>query len=172
MFVNMAFCSYINWFTSVFISEKCYGPESETIADDGGVDVDEHVVTDCSPLTVVIHYQTSFGAAVTSHQSDSNIWTSSMYHYHGQLRLCTFRVASYLGASQRWVPEVMSLASRILEDISKVLDFALVSTSKFLALVLASAPRLWPWSCVGKSSKCWRACISKGRIYQCCKEFH
>jgi len=45
-------------------------PESKSIADNTGSFVREPVITDCSPLSIVVDFQTSLVGRVTSAQSD------------------------------------------------------------------------------------------------------
>ena len=45
-----------------------YQPESETVADNAGVDVVEVIVANCSPNSVVQHFQSSLITQRTSYQ--------------------------------------------------------------------------------------------------------
>jgi len=55
-------------------------PESKSIADNTGSFVREPVITYCSPLSIVVDFQTSLVGRVTSAQSDFHSWTSSISH--------------------------------------------------------------------------------------------
>ena len=59
---------------------KQYKPKSETVAGNGGINVGEPVITNCSPLSIVVDFQTSLGGRVTPAQSDCAIWTSAISH--------------------------------------------------------------------------------------------
>jgi len=50
-----------------------YKPESKTIADNTSINVGEDIIADCSPLSIVVDFQTSLGGRVTSAQSDFDI---------------------------------------------------------------------------------------------------
>jgi len=57
-----------------------YKPESKTVADNTGINVGKIVFTYCSPLSIVVDFQTSHGSQDTPAQSDFDIWTSSISH--------------------------------------------------------------------------------------------
>jgi len=50
-----------------------YKPESKTVAHNAGINVGEGIITDCSPLSIVVDFQTSLGGRVTAAQSDFDI---------------------------------------------------------------------------------------------------
>jgi len=50
-----------------------YKPESKTVADNTGINVGKIVFTYCSPLSIVVDFQTSHGSQDTPAQSDFDI---------------------------------------------------------------------------------------------------